>query len=409
MGIQAIIDPIVASIAGGVGDVGAAIGGAFGGGAADAGAVAAGTASAAGGADAATTAALGTIAAQNAAEGGILAAAAPELDAAATGAGLSAADIGGSFASLAATPAADFLGATSGALGAGVPGSTATAAPVASPGAAVAAPAGAATGAAPGAGAAGGSAAAGAAPIGATVSPSSIGAFGWVDPSLITDASAPAGLTGDAATTGASAAPAGLTGATGSEVASGTGTLASAITGAGDGSGGPGADAGFLGNLKTYGPLALSGGGLLSSVLAGEKKPKFEGDASAQAAQLQAQGAQLESYLTSGTLPPGISAGLTAAHDAAAATIRSQYAARGQTGSSAEMQDLSNLAATTVSQGAQIATNLLQQGVSESEFSAQLYQSLMQSSMEQDAALSKSISNFAGGLAGMGLKATPTE
>jgi hypothetical protein len=143
-------------------------------------------------------------------------------------------------------------------------------------------------------------------------------------------------------------------------------------------------------------------------MLEGSKKPAFESQLSAQAAQMQAQGGQLESYLTSGTLPPGVSAGLRSAHDSAAATIRSQYAQRGQTGSSAEAQDLANLAQTTVSQGAQIATNLLQQGVSESEFSAQLYQTLMETSVKQDAALSASIANFAGGLAGMGAKATPT-
>ena len=168
-----------------------------------------------------------------------------------------------------------------------------------------------------------------------------------------------------------------------------------------------GTDPGLLGTLKSYAPLLTSGGGLLASMLEGSKKPAFEGQVSAQAAQLASQGAQLEGYLTSGTLPPGISAGLRSAYDSAAATIRSQYA-RGGTGSSAETQDLANLEQRTVSQGAQIATSLLQQGVSESEFSANLYQQLMQSSMQQDEELSKSIANFAGGLAGMGLKSVPT-
>jgi hypothetical protein len=160
--------------------------------------------------------------------------------------------------------------------------------------------------------------------------------------------------------------------------------------------------------LKSYGPLALSAGGLLSSVLQGDKKPAYQGQVSAEAAQMSAQGQELQSYLTSGTLPPGVSAGLASANSSAAATIRSQYASRGQTGSSAEAQDLANLNATTVSQGAQIASNLLQQGVSENEFSAQLYQGLMDASVKQDAALSASIANFAGGMAGMGLKSAPT-
>jgi hypothetical protein len=150
--------------------------------------------------------------------------------------------------------------------------------------------------------------------------------------------------------------------------------------------------------------LALSGGGLLTSMLEGSQKPAFEGQLQSQAAAMAKQGAQLENYLTSGTLPPGVQSGLTQAYNSAAATIRSQYAQRGQTGSSAEMQDLANLSATTVAQGAQIATNLLQQGVSESQFSAQLYSQLMQASMQQDAALSKSIADFSGSLAGMGLR-----
>ena len=357
-------------------------------GSAFAGATAAGAAGV-GGADAATAAALSTIAGQSATEGGILAAAAPGLDAAATGAGLSAADIGGSFSSLAAMPVADFLG---GATGAGVPGSTTAAAPLSSPGAAVTTPS--ATGAVAGGGAPTGSAAAGAAPASAAASPTTTGVLGSVDPSLIETASAPAGLTGDtaASTLGASTAPAGLTGAAPTAAATAAGATPAAT------------GAGLLGTLKSYAPLLASGGGLLTSMLEGNKNPAFEGQLQSQAAQMASQSAQLESYLTSGTLPPGVSAGLSSAHDAAAATIRSQYAARGQTGSSAEMQDLANLEATTVSQGAQIATNLLQQGVSESQFSAQLYEQLMQASMQQDAALSKSIADFSGSLAGMGLK-----
>ena len=198
-----------------------------------------------------------------------------------------------------------------------------------------------------------------------------------------------------------SAAPAGLASANGAETAAGT---AATATGAGGGPGAASTGTGLLGSLKTWGPLALSGGGLLESALVGGQKPAFQGQLTAEAKQMSAQGAQLENYLASGTLPPGVSAGLTAAHNSAAATIRSQYAQRGQSGSSAESQDLANLAATTVAQGAQIATNLLQQGVSESQFSAQLYAQLMQASMQQDAALSKSIGDFAGSLAGMGLK-----
>ena len=378
--------PLIAAITDSIGGAGAALG-AGAAGAAEASAEALGAA-AAGGADAATTTALGTIAADNAATDAMFTAAAPELDAATTAGGFSSADIGGSFASLAATPAADFAGAA-GALDAGVSGSTATAADMPAAGASTAsgtvAPTTAATGAVPGAGAPAGSVAGAAAPAGAAAAPSATGEFGLGDSSL-TGAGGGGGLTGSTVDSalGASSAP-GLAAAPGAA-----------------------APTDVLGMLKAYGPLALGAGGLVSSILQGDKKPAYQGQVSAEAAQMSAQGQELQSYLTSGTLPPGVSAGLASANSSAAATIRSQYASRGQTGSSAEAQDLANLNATTVSQGAQIASNLLQQGVSENEFSAQLYQGLMDASVKQDAALSTSIANFAGGMAGMGLKSAST-
>lgn len=144
------------------------------------------------------------------------------------------------------------------------------------------------------------------------------------------------------------------------------------------------------------------------SLLGGDKKPANYGTLEAQAAADASRGSQLQGYLTSGTLPPGIQAGLTQAHGAAEATIRSQYASRGQSGSSAEAQDLQNLASTTMAQGAQIATQLLSQGISESEFSSQLYEQLMNTSINQDNQLSSSIANFAGALGGFKPAAQPT-
>ena len=114
---------------------------------------------------------------------------------------------------------------------------------------------------------------------------------------------------------------------------------------------------------------------------------------------MQAQGAQLQGYLTSGTLPPGIGSALSGAHDSAAAAIRSRYANMGMAGSSAEMQDLNNLAQTTVSQGADIANKLLATGVSEQQFASGLYQNLMATSMQQDTNMSNAISGFTNAMA----------
>ena len=144
-------------------------------------------------------------------------------------------------------------------------------------------------------------------------------------------------------------------------------------------------------------------------MLKGNQKPEFQSNVENAATQLQAQGAQLEGYLTSGTLPPGMDAALQSAHNAAAAAIRSRYANMGMSGSSAEMNDLSNLAYTTVSQGANIASQLMQTGVNEQQFAAGLYQNLMRTSMAQDTAMSNSIAGFTNAMAGGYARAqTPT-
>ena len=143
----------------------------------------------------------------------------------------------------------------------------------------------------------------------------------------------------------------------------------------------------------------LSALGMVANLAKGNQPPKFSSELQAQAAALQAQGAQLQGYLTSGTLPPGIGSALQGAHDSAAAAIRSRYANTGMSGSSAEMQDLNNLAQTTVSQGADIANKLLATGVSEQQFASGLYQNLMATAMQQDTNMSNAIAGFTNAMA----------
>ena len=187
------------------------------------------------------------------------------------------------------------------------------------------------------------------------------------------------------------------------DAAAGTGALGSSGTAAGDALAGAGGD-GLLGGVKSfmkdYGSLALGGAGLAYNMLKGNEPVPYSAQLESQAAQLQAQGAQLQGYLSSGTLPPGIGAALQGAHDSAAASIRAQYASRGMSGSSAEMQDLSNLAQTTVSQGANIASSLLSTGVSEQQFASGLYQNLMAQSVAQDTAMSNAMAGFTNAMAG---------
>ena len=176
------------------------------------------------------------------------------------------------------------------------------------------------------------------------------------------------------------------------------GAAASTTADAASAAGGEGFNLGKL--AKDYGSLALGGAGLAYNMLKGNEPVPYSAQLESQAAQLQAQGAQLQGYLSSGTLPPGIGAALQGAHDSAAASIRAQYASRGMSGSSAEMQDLANLAQTTVSQGANIASSLLSTGVSEQEFASGLYQNLMAQSVAQDTAMSNAIAGFTNAMAG---------
>lgn len=153
---------------------------------------------------------------------------------------------------------------------------------------------------------------------------------------------------------------------------------------------------GFLGrNAGALIPAATLGYEALT-----QTPPKGTNQLTDEANQLSAQGNQLQSYLNSGTLPPGAQNSLNQAAQQAQAAIRSQYAARGMSGSSAEAQDLANVAQQTAAQGQQLAMNLLQQGVSETNLSSQLYQTLMKDQMEGDASLGSAITNFATAAAG---------
>jgi hypothetical protein len=119
----------------------------------------------------------------------------------------------------------------------------------------------------------------------------------------------------------------------------------------------------------------------------------------ATAGQLSTQGQELQNYITSGTLPPGVQTQLNQAQQQAEAQIRGMYASRGMSGSSAEVTDLNNVRNTVISQGSQIAMNLLQTGVNESGLSANLYAQILQQSLNQDNQLGQGIAALAGAAA----------
>ena len=172
-----------------------------------------------------------------------------------------------------------------------------------------------------------------------------------------------------------------------------------------------------LGGATTAAPAAPAGGGLLSAknipsllgvgalgldALKGNQKPEYEAQLQAEAAQAAASGKQLENYELSGTLPSGMQSGINAAQDSAAAAIRSEYASRGDSVSSAESQDISNLGIRTQAQGESEAAALFTQGLSDTQLSDSIYSQLMQVQIQQDQQLSASITGMVSALASMG-------
>ena len=194
-------------------------------------------------------------------------------------------------------------------------------------------------------------------------------------------------------------------GNSGSSGASG-GNSFDSLFGSGAASGGSsGGSSGGIGSLlKDIAPIAALGGVGLNAIRSmsgplSSTTPYASAEATT-ANNLNTQGTQLASYLQSGTLPPGVQNSINQAAEAAKAQIRSKYASMGGGDTSAMMQDLANVDQMAATQGTQIATNLLQTGISETGLSAQLYQSLLQAATAQNAALSSSIGNFASALAG---------
>jgi hypothetical protein len=123
---------------------------------------------------------------------------------------------------------------------------------------------------------------------------------------------------------------------------------------------------------------------------------------STEAGQLGPQAAQLESYVTNGTLPPGAQAAVDQATQQAVVTVKSRYASMGQSGSTAEAEAIAGIQQNAAAQGFQIANQLLQSGISESGLASSIYQSILSTSIQQNDATISAISGLAGALGGGG-------
>lgn len=167
---------------------------------------------------------------------------------------------------------------------------------------------------------------------------------------------------------------------------------------AGTGIGGSGISAGTaLGG-------AAAAGGLGYSILNGQKQTANEKALADQAGKSAALGTQLSSYLTSGTLPPGLQAGVTSAVQNAKAAAISNAAKNGlstdPTQNTALAQQLAAIDAQTPALTAQIGQQLLAGGQAASGLSSQVYTTLANIDQTQTAAVGKAIANMAAALSG---------
>lgn len=154
--------------------------------------------------------------------------------------------------------------------------------------------------------------------------------------------------------------------------------------------------------VKANPGAAISAAGIGLDALKGNQQSGAEKNLEAQAGQLAGQGVQLENYLQSGSLPPGLQSGINQASESAKATIRSQYASRGMSGSSAEQQELAAVDQRAQAQASEMAMQLLQTGISETGMASGLYEKLLANQTANDASLGSAISNFASAAAGGG-------
>lgn len=145
---------------------------------------------------------------------------------------------------------------------------------------------------------------------------------------------------------------------------------------------------------------AIAGTGLALSAIKGNQPAPGENELKTQAAQNAAQGEELKGYLNKGTLPPGAQAGIDQAKNSAKATIRSKYASMGMSGSSSEQQELAAIDTNAQAKGEELALQLLNSGIQESQLSSQLYQNILNGELQKDQNLSSAIGNFASSIGG---------
>ena len=145
---------------------------------------------------------------------------------------------------------------------------------------------------------------------------------------------------------------------------------------------------------------AIGAGGLAYTAVKNSGESAATKAVEAEAKNADTQGAQLESYLSNGTLPPGAQQYVNQQTAAQKASILSKYASMGMSGSTAEAQELANADTQAQSNMFKIASELYQNGVSQTNASTQLYSLLMNQENQDNTQMSSAISTFISSLGG---------
>ena len=156
--------------------------------------------------------------------------------------------------------------------------------------------------------------------------------------------------------------------------------------------------------LKNPLGTVVAAGGLGYDVLKGQQQSAAVKNLEGQAAAQGAQGAQLASYLSSGTLPPGLQAGLDQATASAIASAKANAAANGQstdpTKNTVLAQQIQAIQEAATASSGQIAETLLQAGVSESGLADNLYTTLANIDATQTQNTIKALASLSAALSG---------
>lgn len=161
--------------------------------------------------------------------------------------------------------------------------------------------------------------------------------------------------------------------------------------------------AGISGIGKLLG-VGAAGAALTKDLSTGNSIPGIS-NVSALAGQAQTQGSVLQGYLTSGTLPPAVQASVDQATKDGITAIKAKFASMGVApGSTQETSAIAQLQQNAVIQGATLADQLLQQGISESTLAGTLYNELVGTNVKLNDQTGAAISNLASALAGGGTK-----